>query len=165
MGKRRGKWTNDDLVGALACYDIGYELGKCCIAFNIPKSSLRDHLSGKTKSRKIGAKTILTKEEERLIIEFMDEMVKIGQPLTLHMLKLKVAEICQGILTPFKDGIPGNNWLYWFRQRHPHLVMRVPQRLEIARAKAMNPTIGHGFHSNLLYNKYAYNASHIWNVD
>ena len=45
--------------------------------------------------------------------------------------------------------------------------MRMPQGLEIARAKAMNPTIVHGFHSNLLqlYNKYAYNASHIWNVD
>ena len=167
VGKRRVKWTNDDLVAALVCYDVGYKLGECCTTFNIPKSSLRDHLSGKTKFRKIGAKTILTKKEERLIIEYMDEMVEIGQSLTSHMLKLKVAKICQGRLTSFKDGILGNNWLYWFRQRHLHLVMRVPQGLEIARAKAMNPTTVHGFHSNLLqlYNKYAYNAFHIWNVD
>ena len=32
--------------------------------------------------------------------------MEIGQPLTPHMLKLKVAEICEGKLTPFKDGIP-----------------------------------------------------------
>ena len=112
MGKRRAKWTNDDLVGILACYDVGYKLGECCTTFNIPKSSLRDHLSGKTKFRKIRAKIILTKEEERLIIEYVDEMVEIRQPLTSHMLKLKVVEICQGRLTLFKDGILGNNWLY-----------------------------------------------------
>ena len=115
VGKRRAKWTNDDLVGAIACYDVGYKLRECCKAFNIPKSSLKDHLSGKTKSRKIGATTILTKEEEAFIIQYMDEMLEIGQPLTLQMLKLKVAEVCQGRLTPFKDGILGESWLYWFR--------------------------------------------------
>ena len=40
VGKRRAKWTDDDLVGAIACYDVGYKLGECCKAFNIPKSSL-----------------------------------------------------------------------------------------------------------------------------
>ena len=167
VGKRRAKWTDDDLVGAIACYDVGYKLGECCKAFNIPKSSLRDHLSGKTKSRKIRATTILTKEEEALIIQYMDEMLEIGQPLTPQMLKLKAAEVCQGRLTPFKDGIPGESWLYWFRQRHLHLVMRVPQGLPHARAKAMNPITCHGFYSNLLqlYNKFQYPHSHIWNVD
>ena len=53
MGKWKAKWIDDDLVGAITCYDVGYKLGECCKAFNIPKSSLRDHLSGKTKSGKI----------------------------------------------------------------------------------------------------------------
>ena len=95
MVKRRAKWTNDDLVGAIACFDVGYKLGECCKAFNIPKSSLRDHLRGKTKSRKIGATTILTKQKEALIIQYIDEMLEIGQPLTSQILKFKVAEICQ----------------------------------------------------------------------
>ena len=69
-------------MGTIDCYDVGYKLHECCKAFNIPKSSLRDHLSGRTKSEKIGAKTILTKQEEELIIEYMDEMLEVGQPLT-----------------------------------------------------------------------------------
>ena len=58
-------------MAAIDFYNVGYKFNKCYNAFNIPKSSLRDHLSGRTKSGKIGAKTILTKEEERLIIEYM----------------------------------------------------------------------------------------------
>ena len=27
VGKRRAKWIDDDLVGAIACYDVGYKLG------------------------------------------------------------------------------------------------------------------------------------------
>ena len=80
---------------AIDCYNIGCKLGDCYKAFNIPKSSLMDHLSGRTNSRKIGAKIILIKHEEELIIEYMDEMIEVGQPLTPHMLKMKVAEICQ----------------------------------------------------------------------
>lgn len=80
---------------------------------------------------------------------------------------MKVAKICQGRFTPFLDGIPRDCWLYWFKQRHPHLVMRVPQGLEFARAKAMNPMTIQGFYSNLqqIYESNAYNPFHIWNID
>ena len=151
----------------MECYNLGYKISECCEAFNIPRSSLRDHLSGRTTTRKIGAKTILTNEEEALLIQYIDDMLEVGQPLTPEMLKLKVAEICQGKLIPFKDGIPGDSWFFWFKQRHPHLVMRKPQGLEVARAKAMNPITCHEFYKNLLqlYNKFAYPPSNIWNVD
>ena len=62
-------------MAVIDCYDVGYKLGECCKAFNILKSSFRDHLSGRTKLRKIGAKTILTKQEHELIIDYMDEMI------------------------------------------------------------------------------------------
>ena len=55
-----------------------------------------------------------------------------------QMLKLKVVEICQGRVTPFKESILEDSWFYWFRKRHPHLVMRVPQELDFARARAIN---------------------------
>ena len=146
---------------------MGYKISKCCEAFNIPRSSLRDHLSRRTTTRKIGAKTILTNQEEKLLIQYIDEMLEVEQPLTPQMLNLKVAEICQGKLTPFKDGIPRDSWFSWFKQKHPHLVMRMPQGLEVARAKAMISIICHGFYKNLLrlYNKFAYPPSNIWNVD
>ena len=138
-GRRRAKWSDEDLVAAI----------ECCQASNIPRSSLRDHLSGRITTKKIGAKTILRKQEE-LITEYIDEMLKMGQSLTPQMVKLKVAEICQGRLIPFKDGIPRDSWLFLFKQRHLHLVIRILQGLEIVRARAMNPITIHGFYSSLL---------------
>ena len=45
--------------------------------------------------------------------------------------------------------------------------MRMPQGLEISKARAMNPITCHGFYSNLLqqYSNFTYHPSHIWNVD
>ena len=116
---------------------------------------------------KLVHKIILTKQEEGLIVEYIYEMLDIGQPLMPHLLKLKVAEICQGRITSFKNGMPGDSWFYWFMKRHPHLVLRIPQGLETTRARAMNPITVQGFYSNLLklYKIYAYSPSHIWNVD
>ena len=100
--KTRGNWTNEDLTKAIDYYDLGYKLSDCAKAFNIPKSSLRNHLSGKTTTRETGPKTLLSKQEEGFVIEYIYEMLDVGQPLTPQMLKLKVAEICQSrIITPF----------------------------------------------------------------
>ena len=66
------------------------------------------------------------------------------------MLKLKVAEIYKDKITPFKEIIFGDLWFYWFKKRHLHLVMRVLQGLEFARAKAMNSIIMQAYYSNLL---------------
>ena len=60
-------------------------------------------------SRKIRPKTVLTKQEEGFVIEYIYEMLDVGQPLTPQMLKLKVAEIYQSRVTPFKDGIHGDS--------------------------------------------------------
>ena len=118
--KRRARWSDEDLVAVIDCYDVGYKFSECCKKFNVPKSSLRHHLSGRTKSRKIGAKTILIRQEEGLIMEYMDNMLDIGMLPIPEMLKiLKVAKICQDRYIPFKDGIPSDSWLYWFKQRYP----------------------------------------------
>ena len=155
--KTKGNWTNEDLTKAIDFYDLGYKLSDCAKAFNIPKSSLKNQFNGKTTTRKIGPKTVLTKQKEGFVIEYIYEMLDVEQPLTPQMLKL----------TQFKDGIPGDSWFHWFKKRHLHLVMRVPQGLDFARAKAMNPSTMQIFYSNLLqqYNSYAYTPSHIWNVD
>ena len=52
VSKKRAKWFDKDLASAIDCYDIGYIFGECNKAFNIPKFSLRYHLSEKIKSRK-----------------------------------------------------------------------------------------------------------------
>ena len=79
-------------------------------AFNIPRSSLKDHYNGKIKDRKIGPKITLTTIEELKLVKYMLDMLNLAHILSVNNLKLKVGEICQGRLTPFKDGIPSKLW-------------------------------------------------------
>ena len=75
----------------------------------------------------MGPKTILSQEEEEKLCEYFDLMVHWGHPMTPTHLRNKVAEITQERVTPFKNGILGDSWLKWFRRRHSHLGLRVPQ--------------------------------------
>ena len=109
---------------AIKALDYDYKIHEVCEAFNIPRSTLTDHYNGRIKSRKMGPKCVLTKEEEDKLVAYVFEMARLAHPLTPTDLKLKVVEICQTRHTPFKDGIPGRSWLYWFQKRHPQLVLR-----------------------------------------
>ena len=57
--------------------------GEVSQAFNISKSSLRDHYLGKRTSRKMGGKGVLTKEEDEALCKYVLDMAKVGLPLTL----------------------------------------------------------------------------------
>ena len=91
---------------AIKALDSRYTMKECCQAFNIPRSSLRDHYNGRIKGRKMGLKGILTKDEEEKLVTYMVEMLKLGHPLTSTDLKMKVVEITQLRAMPFKDRIP-----------------------------------------------------------
>ena len=60
--------------------DAGHRMGQICKKYSIPRSSLRDHYVGKTKSRKIGLVGILTMEEENKLVFYMEEMVRVCCP-------------------------------------------------------------------------------------
>ena len=46
--------------------------------------------------------------------------------MTPTQLKNKVAKITQDNLTSFKDGVPRELSMRWFKARHPNLVLKVP---------------------------------------
>ena len=54
----------------------------------------------------MGPKSIITKEEEQKLVDYVVEMARLAHPLTPTDLVLKVAEICQIRHTPFRKGIP-----------------------------------------------------------
>ena len=86
----------------------------------------------------MGPKTILTMAEEEELVNYIHLMLHWGHPMTPTQLKIKVAEIKEDRITPFKDGIPGQSWMRWFRTRHLKLVLRMPQGLDHKRARAVN---------------------------
>ena len=106
-------------------------------------------MSGKTTSRKMGPPPIITKEEEKGLIKYLQGMVDLRHPLNPSQLKTKVGEMIQGRHIPFRAGIPRNSWLKWFRYRNLHLVLRLPQSLDSNRARALSPSNVEVFFANL----------------
>jgi hypothetical protein len=75
--------------------------------------------------------------------------------------------MCETRVNSFYNGIPGAGWLRWFRHRHPQLVLRSVQGLEVNRARNLCPENVESFHHNLKsqYVEYNYDANHVWNCD
>ena len=120
----RRQWIDEALKKAMVAIDDGYKWEEVCEHYGIPRSSLRNHMSGRTRCRKMGPPPILIKEEEETLIQCLEDMVQLGHLLNPSQLKNKVGEMTQARLTPFKQRIPVNSWLKWFRRRNPHLVLR-----------------------------------------
>jgi len=61
----RSIWTDETLKATMEVIERGtYSLRRPSKSWNIPMNSLANHLNGKTKSRKMGPRGVLTKEEE-----------------------------------------------------------------------------------------------------
>ena len=99
----------------------------------------------------------------------MFKMQDPGHPLTPWELRLKVALATQTRKTPWSaTRVSGKGWLKRFRSRHLKIATRRSQGLDIARARALCPSIAKTLCCNLeyLYSTYYYPPlSHIWNCD
>jgi hypothetical protein len=146
---RTGTWSNATLKAAISAVERGGRLKTVARYFDIPPTSLSDHLHGRTLGRKRGPPTVLQPEEEIALTEYMAKMQQYGHPLSMQQLRLKVATITQERVTPFRGGLPGDSWVRWFKKRHPYLTLRSSQGLEFARAKGLCPENVASFYSNL----------------
>ena len=82
---------------------------------------------------------MLTYSEETALEAYILKMQEYAYLLNMDQLRLKVAEMVQNRVTPFRDGIPGNGWIKWFKRRHSNLTLRHSEGLEISRAKGLCP--------------------------
>jgi hypothetical protein len=112
-------WNDHQLQASLRAIDQGLPVGIVASQIDIPRSTLRSHITGMTKVRKRGQAPVLTAEEEQQLVDYIIQMQELGFPLSFSQLKLKVALITQKRATPFVHGIPGAGWLRWFRRHHP----------------------------------------------
>lgn len=152
---------------ALNNIDEGMPIQLVAKLARIPASSVRDHYTRKTTGRKRGPTRILTGGEEADLKLYLLKMHSLGHPLTRDQVKLTVARVTESRPTPFKNGIPGNGWMWWFLNRNPELTFRRSQGLDTGKARNLCKDSVQSLYSNLefLYSKHAYDANHIWNVD
>ena len=147
--------------------EMGESLSAAAKFYGIPKTSLSDHVHGRTTNRKRGPTLVLKHEEEQALENYMINVAEYGHPLTTKQLKLKVALLTHERATPFKNGILGNSWLTWFQKRHPTLTTRQCQELDFSRAKGLCAEKVSTFYENLqqLYERHMYPPQNIWNCN
>ena len=119
-----GQWSDDALKEAIAAIDAGYKWIEVCNHYGIPRTLLKDYMSGRTRSRKMDLPLILIKEKKEELAQYLQDMVDLGHPLNPSQLKVKVAKMNLARHTPLRHGIPKNSWLKWCSARNAHLVLR-----------------------------------------
>ena len=67
----RRQWINQALREEMVAIDANYKWQEVCIYYGIPKTSLRDHMSGRTTLRKMRSYPILNKEEEEELLKYL----------------------------------------------------------------------------------------------
>lgn len=146
----------DRIQAAKAVVDAGeISMRRAAMRYDIPKSTLHDHISGhKTKCR-AGRPTILSELEEKVIVRSCQELAQLRFGVDRHTVGAVVHNYLstQGRETPFKDGTPGIKWWRGFLRRWPSLSERKPQHFPSNRAEASTPEAMDSFFQHLIVNK------------
>ena len=62
--------------------------------------------------------------------------------MSRQQLLVQAGRLCKArnIRSPFRNGVPGKDWFYGLKRRHPGLVLKSPEALSDVRYRALNPT-------------------------
>ena len=110
--------------------DAGYTYLEVSQAFDIPRSSLRDHYLGKRRNRKRTNKGVLSNEEDEALWKYIHNMAEVAISLTPTQMQQKAVEMMYERPILFKEGICARLWLRWFLHRCPQISFRFLQALD-----------------------------------
>ena len=171
--KTKKDWNEDSLLKALDdLQEKKLSLRAASAKHEIPRSTLHDYAIGKSKvGSTSGPDTILMKEEEEELVEWVLQMADIGYGQT----RRQICEAVKRILdrskrpNPFTENRPGKDWWYGFLHRHSTVAMRQPQALQASHASACTAQVldkwFFEFEQFLFQHDLLEKPNRIWNCD
>lgn len=146
MGKKnrgiRAKWSEDMMEEALQLLRMGHSQESVSQRCGIPRRTLRNHLKSGSTKRVLGAKPILTEQQENDLAEKIIRFAQRGFPLTSKVLRRSVYKFCERLNIQHKFNkdkqLAGKEWYRAFLRRHPNISRRKAQQLNPARAQKLN---------------------------
>ena len=106
--------------------------------FNVPRTTLRDHLYDPSLRTGAGRSTFFSVEEEREMVASLQALQQIGFGLTRELAGIVIHDYLidqPHRCNPFKDNLPGKDWWTLFMKRWCNeLSLRKPQHLPTHRA-------------------------------
>ena len=134
------KWKQGHLSKAVGEIQNGsLSVRRAALEYDIPKSTLHDHLTGRVVCGGLsGPRKYLTDEEEDELEEFLVGCASVG----FAKWRAQVLELVQEVVR--RKGIDvrvTHGWWDAFRRRHPNITLRTAAQLSYARVVGSNPTI------------------------
>jgi hypothetical protein len=113
---------------------------------NIPRTTVFRWVN-KAPSIQRGHKTVLTADEENIIVAALKFLAECNMPFDRDDIKTLVKSFLASSkrASPFKNNNPGMDWMKLFERRHPDISKRQPEILTLARAKNMTPEVVNHF--------------------
>jgi len=148
MGKIRKKWSDPELEKALVDIRSGKSVNGISKSSGIPKSTLIAKLKGhRPVGKRTDPPTVLSAEEEAIIVRWILHLSKRGFPVTKTQLLNNVTYLIKQLdrKTPFANRQPGRHWYESFLRRHPEISIRVAQNLPKSRASVTEDILRNWF--------------------
>lgn len=145
------KYSTDDLKAAVKdIKENKLKIREAGRKYNVPHSTLINKLKelreGNVESiteRKMGPATILTKQEEVLLCNWIKALATKGIPIDKSELQDTVSEIIRndGRDNPFTNNQPGEKWFKLFMRRHPDISQRHTEVINMGKARVTEEKI------------------------
>lgn len=133
---KKPAYTEETLQKAIQDIQNGMSKKATAKKYNIPRTTIIYRLSDDFKKPGFGPPTILTKDEENLLVKWICVSTQKGFSQRKDDLKVSVKGFIEETnrKTPFVDNMPGDGWYKAFLRRHPEIVERTSEAVTAASA-------------------------------
>ena len=139
--KKRPSYTKDELLAAVEKVNkTRVSIYKAAREFKIPEETLRRWVRSPPTHVGAGRNTVLSNEEEGLIVSAIDYVSRCGFPIGRNDIRNMVQSYVNSIRrkTPFNNGKPGLDWMRLFEKRHVGEIKKCkPELLSLARSEGL----------------------------
>lgn len=145
---RRLQYSEEQMKKALQAVADGMKVTTASKLYGVPRTTLLyKNIGVYPKERKIGPDTVLSKEEENLLVKWMLHVASLGFPVTKIQLLDSVEILIKKLHRPnaFTNGRPGRHWYEAFLRRHPEVTLRTSQNLTHSRSSVSEADIRNWF--------------------
>ena len=133
------------IVNAMEAVESGsMNVTEASKVFDIPRQTLSDRIKGKYTKAGGSRKRELTKDEERILIDYCIFITKCSHPLTVPVVKAFPWAIVRKSNRPSRfHATNGLSWKWWqgFKKRHPEISLRKPDNLNRGRSRMNNQVV------------------------
>ena len=139
------KWLEEDMVNAVNHVTLNptTSVRKACVLFGVPRSTLRDRLSGRIAlGSKPGRKPLLDQSQESKLLDYAGNRAQLGIGFGKSQFLQYAAQLAKkyGVRFGGKKGHPSQKWWTLMKRRHAgKFAMRQPEGTASVRHQCMEP--------------------------